>query len=131
VHQPEFTRHDVLAATNPETLAKGQELAEHVTDLDWDEYSLWGTLPAENITTGELMIHYNDRPLVGECACPDGKAAGLCAHMVALATTYLGDDTEFAKQVAALSHDQLVALVIELGDRSTTTRNTIRTHLTT
>jgi hypothetical protein len=47
VFVPDFTRRDVRAATTPAALARGQELAVHVADLNWDEYSLWGSLPGE------------------------------------------------------------------------------------
>ena len=122
---PDFTRRDVQAATTPEALAHGQGLALHVADLDWDEYSLWGRLPGQGIGVGELLVHHAGRPLTGECPCPDGRAAELCAHMVALAWAFLGDDTELADRLAALSHGEVVALVLELTDRSAWARQAI------
>jgi hypothetical protein len=123
---PDFTRRDVqAAATTPEALEHGQGLAMQVEDLDWDEYSLWGGLPGEGIGAGELLVHHTGRPLTGECPCPDGSAAGLCAHMVALASAYLGDDSELADRLAALSHGEVVALALELADRSAWARQAI------
>jgi hypothetical protein len=122
---PDFTRRDLHAATTPEALARGQGLATHVEDLDWDEYSLWGGLPGEGIEVGELLVHHAGRPLTGECSCPDGRAAELCAHMVALASALLDDDTELAGRLAALSRGELVTLVLELADRSSWARQAI------
>ena len=101
----------------------------HVEDLDWDEFSLWGRLPGEGIGVGELMVHHTGRPLTGECACSDGRAAELCAHMVALASASLGDDTELADRLAALSHGDMVALALELADRSAWARQAIWSRL--
>jgi hypothetical protein len=122
---PNFTRRHVQAATTPEALMYGQELAMQVEDLDWDEYSLWGRLPGEGIGVGELLVHHAGRPLTGECSCPDGRASGLCAHMVALASAFLGDDTELADRLAVLSHAEVVALALELADRSAWARQAI------
>jgi len=122
---PDFTRRDVQAATTPEALAHGQGLAIHVADLDWDEYSLWGQLPGQGNGVGELLVHHAGRPLTGECPCPGGRAAALCAHMVALASAFLGDDTELADRLAALSHGEVVALALELADRSAWARQAI------
>lgn len=126
---PDFTRRDVHAAATPEALARGKELAEHVEDPDWDEYSLWGRLPGEGIEVGELLVHHTGRPLTGECPCPDGETTELCAHMVALASAFLGDDTELAHRLAALSHGEVVALALELADRSAWAREAIRSSL--
>jgi hypothetical protein len=126
---PGFTRRDVQAATKPEALAHGQRLAEFVVDLDRDEYSLWGGLPDEDLDTGKLLVHHAGRPLTGECPCPDGRSAQLCAHMVALASAFLGDDTELAHRLAALPHDEVVALVMELADRSSWARQAIWSRL--
>lgn len=98
---PDFTRRDVQVATTPEALARGQGMAVLVEDLDWDGYSLCGRLPGEGIGVGELLVHHAGRPLTGECPCPDGRAAELCTHMVALASAFLGDDTELADRLAA------------------------------
>jgi hypothetical protein len=122
---PDFTRRDVQAVTTPEALAQSQGLARHVENLDWDEYSLWGSLPGEGIGVGELLVHHVGRPLTGECSCPDGRAAELCAHMVALASAFLGDDTELADRLAALSHGEVAALALELADRSAWARQAI------
>ncbi len=126
---PDFTRRDVHAATTPKTLARGQELAEQVENLDWDEFSLWGRLPGEGIEAGELLVHHTGRPLTGECPCPDGHAAELCAHMVALVSAFLGDDTELADRLTALSHSEVVALALELADRSAWARQAIWSRL--
>jgi hypothetical protein len=122
---PDFTRRDVQAATTPEALAHGQRLAKFVVDLGWDEYSLWGGLPNEDLDMGELLVHHAGRPLTGECSFPDGRSAELCAHMVALASAFLGDDTELADRLAALSHGEVVALALELADRSAWARQAI------
>jgi hypothetical protein len=122
---PDFTRRDVQAATTPEVLAHAQGLAVHVEGLDWDEYSLWGRLPGEGVGVGELQVHHVGRPLTGECRCPDGRATELCAHMVALVSAFLGDDSELADRLAALSHGEVVALALELADRSAWARQAI------
>jgi len=128
---PNFTRRDVQGATTPEVLALGQGLVMHVEDLDWDEYSLWGRLPGEGIEVGELLVHHAGRSLTGECPCPDGSAVELCAHMVALASAFLGDDTQLADRLAALSRSEVVALVLELADRSAWAREAIWSSLDT
>lgn len=64
--QPSLTRRDLRAAATPQALARGQELAASVEDLDWDEHSIWGSLPGEGIAAGDLMIHHGDLPLCGE-----------------------------------------------------------------
>ncbi len=97
----------------------------HVEDLDWDEYSLWGSLPGERIGVRELLVNHAGRPLTGECPCPDGRAAELCAHMVAVASAFLGGDSELADRLAALSHGEVVALALELADRSAWARQAI------
>jgi hypothetical protein len=74
---------------------------------------------------GELLVHHTGRPLTGECPCLDGGAGELCAHMVALALACLGDDTELGDRLAALSHGEVVALVLELADRSARARQAI------
>jgi hypothetical protein len=130
VFTPNFTLRDLQNATTPKSLTQGRELAVQVEDLDWDEYSLWGCIPNEGIGVGELLLHHTDRRLTGECPCPDGGAAELCAHMAALALAYLGDDTELTAQLAAMPHSELVALVVELASRSALAREAIRSGLT-
>jgi hypothetical protein len=125
VFTPGFARSDVRAATKPSALARGQELAAHVEDLDWDEYSLWGSLPSEGIEVGYLLVHHAGRPLTGECPCPDARTGELCAHMVALASAFLGDDAELGDRLATLSRDEVVALVMELADGSAWARQAI------
>lgn len=127
--EPNFTRHDVQAAAAPGALAHGRRLAADVVDLDWDEYSLWGGLSAENLKVGDLMVHHVSRPLAGECPCPDGRADELCVHMVALAYAFLGEDGELAHRLATLSRDAVVALVVDLADSSTWARQAIWTRL--
>lgn len=127
---PIVTLHDLQQATTQEVLAHGRKLAALVEDLDWDEYSLWGRLPSEGIGIGELLLHYTGRRPTGECPCPDGSTADLCAHMAALAWAYLGDDTELADRLTALPHDELVALVVDLADRSASARQAIWSRLT-
>ena len=122
---PGFTRGDVRAAATPAALARGQELAVHVEDLDWDEYSLWGSLPSEGIEVGYLLVHHTGGSLTGECPCVETRAGELCAHMVALASAYLGDDTELGDRLAILSRDEVVALVMALADRSAWARQAI------
>jgi hypothetical protein len=56
---------------------------------------------------------------------PERRDAKLCAHMVALASAFLGDDTELADRLAALSHGEVVALALELADRSAWARRAI------
>jgi hypothetical protein len=126
---PDFTRRDVQAATTPEALAHGQRLAKFVVDLGWDEYSLWGGLPNEDLDMGELLVHHAGRPLTGECSFPDGRSAELCAHMVALASAFLGDVAELAHRLATLPHDEVVALVMGLADRSSWARQAIWSRL--
>jgi hypothetical protein len=126
---PDLTLRDLKDAAMPKALAHGRELAAHVEDLDWDEYSLWGRLPGEGIGGGELLLHHAGGPLTGECPCPDGCAATLCAHMVALAWAFLGDDTELTDRLAALPHDELVRLAVGLADRSAWARQTIWSQL--
>lgn len=126
---PDFTRRDLQNVTTPKALAHGRELAAQVEDLDWDEYSLWGCIPGEGIGVGELLVHYTGRPLTGECPCPDGRAAELCAHMAALAWVYLGDDTELTDRLAAMPHGELVALAVDLAGRSAWARQVIWSRL--
>lgn len=115
--QPSLTRRDLQAATTPEALARGQELTASVEDLDWDEYSIWGSLPGEGIGAGDLMIHHSDLPLTGECpACPDARATGLCAHMAAIGWAFLGDDQELADALTGLSRTELIAIITCLAD---------------
>ncbi|MEC3978729.1 hypothetical protein [Amycolatopsis sp. H20-H5] len=71
------------------------------------------------------MFHHAGRPLTGECPRPDGRATELCAHMVAVASAFLGDDSELVDRLAALSHGEVVALALELTDRSTWARQAI------
>jgi len=129
VSTPNFTRRDLHDVTTPTALAHGRELAAQVEDLDWDEYSLWGAIPGERIGLGELLVHYAGRPLTGECACPDGGAGEWCGHMAALAWAYLGDDTELTDRLIAMSHGELVALAVELADRSAGARQAIWSRL--
>jgi hypothetical protein len=126
---PNVTLNDLRQVATQDVLVRGRELAALVEDLDWDEYSLWGCLPGEGIGTGDLMVHHADRRLTGECPCPDGSAVGLCAHMAALALAYLGDDTDLADRLAAMPHGELVALVVELADRSAWARQTVWSRL--
>lgn len=91
---PDFHHRDLRDATTPKALERGMELAPHVEDLDWDEYSLWGHLPSEGISLGYLAVHYAGGPLTGECSCPAGDAVELCAHMAAVALAFLDDDME-------------------------------------
>lgn len=127
---PNITLHDLRQVTTQDALVRGRELAALVEDLDWDEYSLWGCLPGEGIGTGDLMVHHTGQRLTGECPCPDGSAVGLCAHMTALAWAYLGDDTDLAGQLAAMPHDELVAFVVTLADRSAWAHQEVWSRLT-
>lgn len=127
---PAFTRHDLHNAATPTVLAHGRELAERVEELGWDEYSLWGCLPGDGIGIGELLVHHAGRPMTGECPCPAGRAAELCAHMAALAWAFLGDDTELADRLAVMPHSELVALVVDLADRSAQASKLIQARLT-
>ena len=52
-------------------------------------------------------------------------AAELCAYMVAVALAVLGDDTELADRLAGLSQGEVVALALELADRSAWARQAI------
>ncbi|MPZ80536.1 MAG: hypothetical protein GEV28_09125 [Actinophytocola sp.] len=126
---PDFTRRDLEYATTPEALSRGQEPAPHVEDVDWDEYSLWGGLPGEEIGLGELLVHYAGRRLTGECPCPDGSATELCAHMTALAWAVLGDDTALVDRLTTLPHADLVALAVDVAGRSALARQVIWTRL--
>jgi len=126
---PNFTRRDLQDVTTPKALTHGRELAEHVEDLDWDEYSLWGCVPSEGIGLGELLVHHSDLPLAGECPCPEGRSTELCAHMAAVAWAFLGDDTELANRLAAMPHGELVGLALELADCSAWARQTIQLRL--
>ncbi len=126
---PDFTLDDLRSATTPKALARGRELAVQVEDPDWDEYSLWGRIPGEGIGVGELLVHYTDRQLTGDCPCPDGSATELCAHTVALALACLGDDTELADRLAAMPHGELVALAVELAACSAVARQAIWSRL--
>lgn len=126
---PNLTLRDLQSAATPKVQAHGRELAKHVEELDWDEYSLWGCLPSEGIGVGELLVHHSQPPLTGECSCPDGQTAGLCAHMAALAWAFLGDDTELAEQLAAMPHSELVALAVDLADGSAWARQMIQSRL--
>jgi hypothetical protein len=112
---PAITRRDLEAAATAQDLARGRELAAGIADLDWDEYSIWATLPGEGIEVGELMIHHSDLPLCGECpSCR--KVPGLCAHMTAIGWAFLGDGQKLEERLTALPHAELVALVAELAD---------------
>ncbi len=44
---PALARRDLERSATPADLARGRELAGQVEDLDWDEYSVWGSLPGE------------------------------------------------------------------------------------
>jgi uncharacterized Zn finger protein len=127
---PDFARRDLERSATPADLARGRELAGQVEDLDWDEYSVWGSLPGEGITTGELLLHHGERPLAGECSCPRGRGAGLCAHMAALAWAVLGDDDDLAGRLTAMPHQELVALAVDLADRFAPAREAIWSRLT-
>lgn len=127
---PGFARRDLERSAAPADLARGRELAGLVEDLDWDEYSVSGCLPGQGITTGELLLHHGERPLTGECPCQRGRGAGLCAHMAALAWAVLGDDDDLADRLTAMSHQEmshqeLVALVVDLAGRSASAREAI------
>ena len=99
-------------------------------DLDWDEYSVWGCLPGEEIAAGELLLHHGERPLAGECPCPRGRDTGLCAHMTALAWAVLGDDDDLAGRLTTMSHQELVALAVDLAGRFAPAREAIWSRLT-
>jgi hypothetical protein len=122
---PDFARRDLERPVTPADLARGRELAGQVEELDWDEYSVWGCLPGEGIGAGELLLHHGERPLAGECPCPGGRGAGLCAHMAALALAVLGDDDDLAGRLTAMSHQELVVLAVDLADRSASAREVI------
>jgi hypothetical protein len=66
---PGFARRDLERSATAADLARGRELARQVGDLDWDEYSVWGCLPGEGVTSGEPLLHHGERPLAGECPC--------------------------------------------------------------
>jgi hypothetical protein len=127
---PGFARRDLERAATPANLARGRELAGQVEDLDWDEHSVWGCLPGEGIATGELLLHHGERPLAGECPCPRGRDAGLCAHMTALAWAVLGNDDDLAGRLTAMSHQELVALTVDLAGRFAPAREAIWSRLT-
>lgn len=128
--QPSLTRRDLRAAATPQALARGQELAADVEDLDWDEHSIWGSLPGEGIATGDLMIHHGDLPLCGECpSCRDSETMGLCAHMAAIGLAFLGDDAELSGRLAAISHTELVTLITDLADHIPQVRESIWSRL--
>ena len=128
--QPSITRGDLQAAATTQALARGQELAADVGDLDWDEHSIWGSLPGEGIAAGELMIHHGDLPLSGECpVCRGAGATGLCAHMTAIGLAFLGDDQELNRRLAALSHAELMTLVTDLADHIPRVRESIWSRL--
>lgn len=122
---PDFSRRDLERAAAPADLARGREFAGQVKELDWDEYSVWGSLPGEGINAGYLLLHYGEGPLAGECPCPDGKGGGLCAHMVALGWAALGDAENLAERLAAVPHEELVAMAVDLADRSAWAREAI------
>ncbi len=128
--QPSLTRRDLRAAATPQVLARGQELAAEVEDLDWDEHSIWGSLPGEGIAAGDLMIHHGDLPLSGECpSCQGSGTAGLCAHMAAIGLAFLGDDQELTRRLAAVSHAELVTLITDLADHIPQVRESIWSRL--
>ena len=77
---PGFARRDLERSATAADLARGRELARQVGDLDWDEYSVWGCLPGEGITSGEPLLHHGERPLAGECPCPRAAMPG-CARI--------------------------------------------------
>jgi hypothetical protein len=122
---PGFARRELERSATPADLARGRDLAGRAGGLDWDEYSVWGCLPGEGITTGELLLHHGERPLAGECPCPRGRGAGLCAHMAALAWAVLGDDDDLAGRLTAISCQELVALAVDLAGRSASAREAI------
>jgi hypothetical protein len=127
---PGFAHCDLERSATPADLARGRELAGQVEDLDWDEYSVWGCLPGEGIAAGELLLHHGERPLAGECPCPRGRGAGLCEHMTALAWAVLGDDDDLAGRLTAMSHQELVALAVDLAGRFAPAREAIWSRLT-
>ncbi len=128
--QPSLTRRDLRAAATPQALARGQELAADVEDLDWDEHSIWGSLPGEGIAAGDLMIHHGDLPLSGECpSCRGSGTTRLCAHMAAIGLAFLGDDQELTRRLAAVSHAELVTLITDLADHIPQARESIWSRL--
>jgi len=60
---------------------------------------------------------------------PAGRDAGLCAHMAALAWAVLGDDDDLAERHTAMSHQELVALAVDLAGRSASAREAIWSRL--
>jgi len=122
---PDFSRRDLERAAGPADLARGRELAGQVEELDWDEYSVWGSLPGEGISVGYLLLHHGQGRLAGECPCPDGNGDGLCAHMAALGWALLGDAENLAERLAAMPHEELVAMVVDLAERSAWAREAI------
>jgi hypothetical protein len=49
--------------------------------------------------------------------------------MAALAWAFLGDDTKFAEQLAAMPHGELVALAVDIADGSAWARQIIQSRL--
>lgn len=123
---PNFTHQDLRSAASTEVLAAARGLADQVDDLDWDEYSIWGS--ACGIDAGYLMLHHTFRPLSGECSCEEGRE-GMCAHIAALGLVYLGDPEEVREKLTKLSHADLVALLCEIDQRSEPAHRMIQNRL--
>lgn len=98
----QFVASPLFTAATPQALAHGQELAADVEDLDWDEYSIWGSLSGEGIAAEDLMIHHGDLPL------NIGGTTRLCARMAAIGLSFPGGDQELTRRLAAFSHAELV-----------------------
>jgi len=83
-----FTYRELERLAGPAALARGRGLVDAVEDLYEDEHSLCAT-----VHDGQpflAMVHH-ERPLSGECDCPNGAPPGLCEHSVAVGLAYLSD----------------------------------------
>lgn len=121
---PQFTCRQLQAATTPAIIAEARTLAPEVTELDWDEHSVWGELG--DYGPGALMLHHA-LPLDGECPCGGRRDGGLCVHITAVALAYLGDSDDLKNALTALAHTDLVTLLCDLADRSEQARRFIQT----
>lgn len=83
-----FTEEDLRRLAGNSRFERGQQLVDAVADdLYDDEFSVCGTV-SDGGRACMAMVHHQ-RPISGECDCPDGGPPHLCEHSVAVGLAYL------------------------------------------